>query len=151
MKYILVQDICHCEDYPCCGHSDEPYPLKEDRARALAGKDEVRLIAYYDPLSERLTPLDEDRIENFEEHRELIEDFLKVCEKYPAPLEYRSKEYRAIESATMKAIDEMDAEEAFEIASEVLRIAKSRPEIQEHAEIFSDTVQECDWSNDCFY
>lgn len=48
-SYLLVKDICNCEDYPCCGHSQEAYPMYAPDARELAKKGRVRIIGDYNP------------------------------------------------------------------------------------------------------
>lgn len=151
MRYILVRDICECEDYPCCGHSDEPYPLKEDRARALAKQDEVTLIAYYNPSTDTLAPLEEDRIENFESHRELIERAIEYAKEHPAPIEYRTHAYDQAVDFVLDLIYGMEYEEASTFSAEVYRVARSQPELKRLADIIGDTVEECDWSDDYYY
>lgn len=148
MKFILVQDVCQCEDYPCCGHIRDPYALDEHEARRLEKKGEVTLLGFYNPETCVLTPLksDDDFLDNV--HSEQIEKFIKFALEHPAPIEYRSKEYRALERLTFDLIDNMGYHEANFLANEIQEIAWMNPKFKECADIVNDTIQECDWSDD---
>ena len=49
MRYLLVRDICNCEDYPCCGHTSESYPMIDEDARELAKAGKVKILGEYRP------------------------------------------------------------------------------------------------------
>lgn len=152
MRYILVRDICECEDYPCCGHDPEPYPRKEEDARKLAKEGKVRLIAYVNPITGALSPLPENRIENFEEHKELIERFIEYAEAHPSDnIEYRSKDYNALVDLTFELIDGMEADEAFDFKGEVIQACAWKPALREHVSVLAETIDDCDWSDDCLW
>ena len=46
-RYVLVRDVCNHEDYPCCGCSQEAYPMEESSARELARKHRVKIVGKY--------------------------------------------------------------------------------------------------------
>ena len=47
--YLMIREICKCEDYPCCGHTFEPYPMNASDARALAKEGKVKILGEYHP------------------------------------------------------------------------------------------------------
>ena len=50
MQYARVIDVCHHEDYPCCGCSTEEYLLPKSEAQKLKKKGVIRIIGYYTPM-----------------------------------------------------------------------------------------------------
>lgn len=150
MKFILVQDVCNCEDYPCCGHIKDPYALDEHEARRLEKKGEVTLLGYFNPETCVLTPLGTgtwiDDVHSVE-----TEKFIKFALEHPAPIKYESKEYKALERLTFDLIDGMEYNEADVLACEIQEIASMNPKFKECADLLYDIVQECDWSDDYLY
>lgn len=47
-SYVLVQDVCGHEDYPCCGCSLDPYAMPESDARRLERAHKVKIIRNFD-------------------------------------------------------------------------------------------------------
>ena len=140
--YVLVVDVCHHEDYPCCGCSSEEYPMRKERAKEYESEGRIRILGDYDPITGTLRS-------EMSDYSDKVAEFVKFAKENPSlNMEYKSKDYSKFEDFVFDLIAGMDYDEVMALGDEL----SERDEVSRYIDDFYEIVNwQCDWSNDDFY